>query len=192
MKPENCALIILASGISERFGKADKLMADFRGKPLVGHVIDAAKPLPFAERFAVIPKTSTQRRKLFNYQGYSLIENDSPEAGQGGSLKLAAKAAMEKGHEAICVMLGDMPFVQSDNLSNLLQNLSDKDRAISCCNKTLIPPAIFIKQAIVELVNIESGHGAKSLFRSDNFYKHPLSEWAARDIDTLETLAELS
>jgi molybdenum cofactor cytidylyltransferase len=106
MKGEECALIILASGLSERFGEADKLMADFRGKPLVQHAIDAAKPLSFAARFAVIPKASTQRRKLFNYEGYSLIENNSPEAGQGGSLKLAAKAAMEKGYDAICIMLG--------------------------------------------------------------------------------------
>lgn len=192
MRPEECALIILASGLSERFGEADKLMADFRGKPLVQHTIDAARDVPFAERFAVIPKTSTQRRKLFNYEGYSLIENDSPEAGQGSSLKLAAKAAMEKGHDAICIMLGDMPFVQTDDLFNLIQNLSDKDRAISYCNKTLIPPAIFAKQAMSELLNIQPSHGAKTLFHSDNFYKHPLSERAARDIDTLETLAELS
>ena len=192
MKPEDCALIILASGLSERFGDEDKLMADFRGKPLVQHVIDAARGVPFAERCAVIPKTSTERRKLFNYEAYSLIENDSPEAGQGGSLKLAANAAMEKGHEAICVMLGDMPFVQTDDLSNLMQNLSDKDRAISYCNKILIPPSIFTKEAIAELSNIEPSQGAKTLFHSDNFYKHPLSERAARDIDTLETLAELS
>lgn len=192
MRPEDCALIILASGLSERFGKADKLMADFRGRPLAGHAIEVAKPLPFAERFAVIPATSTQRRKLFNYEGYSIIENTRPEEGQGGSLKLAAKAAMEKGHDAICIMLGDMPFVKTEDLLNLLRNLSDKDRAISCCNKTLIPPAIFTKQAISELSNIDPKHGAKALFRADNFYKHPLSEGAARDIDTLETLAELS
>ena len=192
MKPEDCALVILASGLSERFGKADKLMVDFRGKPLVGHVVDAAKPLPFAQRFAVIPKTSTERRELFNYEGYSLIENDSPKAGQGGSLKLAAKTAVEKGHDAICVMLGDMPFVETDDLFNLFQNLSDKDRAISYCNKTLIPPAIFTKQAIIELSTIKSSQGAKGLFRSGNFYKHVLSERAARDIDRLETLVELS
>ena len=192
MKAEDCALIILASGLSQRFGKADKLVADFRGKPLVQHAIDAARGVPFTERFAVIPKTSTQRRKLFNYEGYSLIENDRPEAGQGGSLKLAAKAAMEKGHDAICIMLGDMPFVQTDDLFNLMQNLSDKDRAISYCNKTFIPPTIFAKQAMFEILNIEPGQGAKTLFGSGNFYKHPLSERAARDIDTPETLAELS
>lgn len=192
MKPQDCTLVILASGLSERFGETDKLMAEFRGKPLVQHAIDAARGVPFSERFAVIPKTSLKRRKLFNYEGYSLIENNSPEAGQGGSLKLAAKAAMEKGYDAICIMLGDMPFVQTGDLFNLMQNLSGKDRAISYCNKTLIPPAIFAKQAINELSNIEHGQGAKSLFESGNIYKHPLSERAARDIDTLETLAELS
>lgn len=192
MRPENCALVILASGLSQRFGKADKLMADFKGKPLVQHVIDAANDIPFAECFAVIPKESVQRRKLFNYEGYSLIENESPEMGQGGSLRLAALAAQEKGHKAICLMLGDMPFVRKEDVINLLQNLSDKDRAISHCNKTLMPPAIFANDALSELSNVNPRGGAKSLFKSDKFYKHPLSERAARDIDTLETLAELS
>lgn len=192
MKPENCALVILASGLSTRFGNADKLMVEFRGKPLVQHAIDAARGIPFAARFAVIPKTSIKRRELFNYEGYSLIENDNPEAGQGSSLGLAAEVAMEKGHNAICVMLGDMPFVETSDLINLVQNLSGKDRAISYCNKTPLPPAIFTKQAIVELSNIAPGQGAKALFHSGNVYKHPLSERAARDIDTLKTLAELS
>jgi len=192
MKPEDCALIILASGLSERFGKADKLMVDFRGKPMVQHVIDALKDIPFSERFAVIPTTSMNRRQLFKRQGFTLIENAHPEAGQGGSLKLAAQAVQIKGYSAICVMLGDMPFVETQDVFNLLQNLSDKDRAISHCNKTLIPPAIFTNEALSELANIDPESGAKSLFKSNNFYKHPLSERAARDIDTLETLAELS
>jgi len=192
MRPENCALIILASGLSERFGKDDKLMAELEGKALVQHVIDAAKPIPFAERFAVIPKHSKKRRKLFNYEGYSLIENESPELGQGGSLKLAALAAQAKGHKAICVMLGDMPFVQTKDVINLLQNLTDKDRAISHCNKTLMPPSVFANEALAELAHITPEVGAKSLFKSGSFYKHPLSERAARDIDTLETLAEFS
>ena len=192
MRPESCALVILASGLSERFGDADKLMADFRGKPLVQHVIDAAADIPFTERFAVIPKLSEQRRKLFNYKGYSLIENTHPELGQGSSLRLAASAVHAKGYEAICVMLGDMPFVQKEDVINLLQNLSDKDRAISCCNKTLLPPAIFKNTALDELTKIELKSGAKALFKSDNFYKHVLPEYAARDIDTPETLARLS
>jgi len=192
MRAEDCALIILAGGLSERFGATDKLMVDFKGKPLVQYAIDAAKNIPFAERFAVIPTFSKARRKLFNYEGYSLIENEIPQAGQGGSLKLAAQMARIKGHKAICVMLGDMPFVETADISNLLHNLTNKDRAISCCNKTLIPPAIFRNGALKELSKIDPATGAKALFNSGNFYKHPLSETAARDIDTLETLVELS
>ncbi|MEP3889858.1 MAG: nucleotidyltransferase family protein [Hellea sp.] len=192
MKPENCALIILASGLSERFGTADKLMVDFRGKPLVQHVIDAAKDVRFARRFAVIPRLSKRRRALFSGQDFTLIENDTPEAGQGGSLKLAAQAARDDGYSAICVMLGDMPFVQTADLINLLRNLSGKDRGISHCNNTLMPPAIFTNEALDALLSLDPDSGAKALFNSEDFYKHPLSERAARDIDTPETLAELT
>ena len=192
MRAQDCALIILASGLSERFGKADKMMADFKGKPLVQHAIDAAVNIPFAERFAVIPKSSEQRRKLFNYEGYSVIENGSPEVGQGESLRLAAVTAQARGHKAICVMLGDMPFIDTNDVSNLLRNLSDKDRAISYCNKIIFPPAIFANNALSELANIDPNGDATALFNSSNVYKHPLSERAALDIDTPETLAELS
>jgi len=192
MRPEDCALIILASGLSERFGNDDKLMADFRGKPLVQHVIDTVKDIPFAESFVVIPAASIRRRVLFEQQGFTLIENATPKAGQGSSLKLAAQAVLANGHSAICIMLGDMPFVKNKDIFNLLQNLSDKDRAISCCNETLLPPAVFTEESLIELSKIDSEHGAKGLFNSGDFYKHVLSESAARDIDTLETLAELS
>lgn len=192
MRPQDCALIILASGLSERFGQADKLMVNFKGKPLVQYVIDAAKDVPFAERFAVIPAESKKRRNLFTERGFTLIENDTPHAGQGGSLKLAARGARAKGHSAICVMLGDMPFVKGSDLISLLDNLSDKDKAISRCNKTLIPPAVFTNGVFDEIKNIEDSGGAKTLFNSGEFYKHPLSTRAARDIDTLETLAELT
>ncbi|WP_051279600.1 nucleotidyltransferase family protein [Hellea balneolensis] len=192
MTPENCALIILASGLSKRFGDEDKLMANFRGKPLVQHAIDAAEPVAFAKRFAVIPKRSVKRRELFSSQGFSLIENENPEAGQGGSLKLAATTIQAKGYSAMCVMLGDMPFIRSEDISALLKSPMRKDRVISHCNNTLMPPAIFQKHALTELMSIESKSGAKALFKSGNVSKHPLSETASRDIDTPETLAELS
>lgn len=190
MRPEDCALIILASGLSERFGDEDKLMVDFKGKPLVQHAIDAAKPISFAERFAVIPTGSQRRRKLFNSQGYSLIGNAAPEAGQGGSLKLAAHIARAKGYTSICIILGDMPFVTSEDLKGLLDFPLHKDRVISDCNNTLMPPAIFHNSALDDIMMIDAAAGAKALFKSENFFKHPLSEQAARDIDTPETLAE--
>lgn len=192
MRPEDCALIILASGLSKRFGKTDKLMADFKGKPLVQHVIDAAKGIQFAERFVVIPSESKKRRDLFSKQGFTLVENDRPQAGQGNSLKLAARTVRAKGHSAICVMLGDMPFVEKDDLISLLRNLSDKDKGVSHCNKTLMPPVIFTNEALEALLDIDAEGGAKALFNSGDFYKHALSDRAARDIDTPETLAELT
>ena len=192
MRPEDCALIILASGLSTRFGKADKLMTEFRGKALVQHSIDAVHDIPFAERFAVIPKMSNERRKLFNHEGYSLVENSSPELGQGQSLKLGAQAAMANGHKAICVMLGDMPFVQKDDVLGLISNLLGKDRAVSYCNKTLMPPSFFMNEALMAVSNLKSKQGAKTLFDSENSYKHPLSERASRDIDTPKTMAEFS
>jgi len=191
MRPEDCALVILASGLSERFGTEDKLMAELDEKPILQYVIDAVVSIPFAERYSVISVRSKARRSLLGCAGFTLIENPNPKAGQGGSLSLAAKAVLAAGHKSMCLVLGDMPFVSVKHILDIMIGMEDKDRAISYCNNNFMPPAIFTGLALRMLVGIDSRTGAKSLFLSEGFYKHPLSQHAAQDIDTPEILASL-
>ncbi len=192
MKPENCALFILASGLSIRFGVEDKLMADLGGKPVLSHVIDTAAPVPFAARFGIIPKTSIKRRALFESEGYDLIENATPEQGQGSSLILAAIKAMSQNYEAICILLGDMPFVPSAHLRSLIDMLYDKEMVISTCNNTTLPPISLRGSKVSMLLKINPKGGAKQLFESANSAHLPLSKRAAQDIDRPENLAWLN
>ena len=80
MKAEDCILVVLAAGLSVRFGEADKLMAELNGKPVLRHVIDNMASLPFAARFAVVStetaaKVNTNasaRRSLLAHENYAL------------------------------------------------------------------------------------------------------------------------
>ena len=38
MREQDIALVILASGLSKRFGINNKLIASFKGKPLIQHI----------------------------------------------------------------------------------------------------------------------------------------------------------
>jgi len=49
----NIACIVLASGLSERFGEPDKLSADLCGKPVLSYVLDTARAVGFGEIFCV-------------------------------------------------------------------------------------------------------------------------------------------
>ena len=96
MKPENCAIFILAAGLSTRFGKLDKLMETLGGKPILSHAIETAKAVDFQSSYGVIPHTSQRRRALFQKDGFEIIENVTPETGQRSSIILAAHKAIEE------------------------------------------------------------------------------------------------
>ncbi len=192
MNPENCALYILAAGLSERYGEDDKLMANLGMRPLLSHVLQTALPVPFRAKHGIIPVTSIKRRALFKRHGFDIIENLAPESGQGSSIILAAKQAIDNNYDGICIMLGDMPFVPSSHLYALIKTLDDKESAISSCNQTIMPPMALRRSIFSSLENIDPKIGAKSLFKNNNTAYLPLSNQAARDIDTPETLERLN
>ena len=192
MKPENCALFILAAGQSTRFGTQDKLMADLGGKPVLAHVIDTGEPIQFQAKYGIIPSSSVKRRALFGQREFSLIENDVPESGQGSSLILAAQTAIAQDYDAICILLADMPFVPTAHLETLIDTLYDKKTAISACNHTTMPPMAVRKSVFEALSKINPKGGAKALFKDGVTVYLPLSNRAAQDIDTPEDLAWLN
>ena len=96
MREPDIALVILASGLSKRFGINNKLIASFKGKPLIQHIIDSCKPMNFGGRFAVIPSRSCALRDLLLDNDFTLIENDKPFLGRVHSIKLAAQFIKKK------------------------------------------------------------------------------------------------
>ena len=76
MREEETALVILASGLSQRFGRSNKLTAHFRGKPLIQHIIDSCKSINFGKRFAVVPSKPSALHDLLMDNGFTLIENN--------------------------------------------------------------------------------------------------------------------
>ena len=79
MKPENCAVFILAAGLSTRFGQPDKLMETLRGKPILSHAIETTKTVEFQSNYGIVPHTSQRRRALFEKNKFEVIENATPE-----------------------------------------------------------------------------------------------------------------
>jgi len=184
----NCALFILAAGSSKRFGTEDKLMAELSGKPILQHVIEATSGLSFKSRYGIVPPHSVRRRHLFESYGYQSIDNINASSGQGSSLALASKTALEGPYDSLCVMLGDMPFVTGEHLRKLLK--SGADKSISQCRDHLMPPMSIKRSVFSEMAGIAAETGAKALFNSANVEKIPLSSHQAQDIDTKETLAK--
>ncbi len=99
--------ILLAGGASSRFG-SPKLLADFRGAPLVAH---AARRLAegAGQVLAVIPLGATALRAVLEPLGCEVLETDRAALGLGGSLSAGVEASATA--SGWIVALGDMPLV---------------------------------------------------------------------------------
>ena len=107
--------LILAAGAGARFGGGGKLSARVDGKPILRHVIDAARDaVPSWRPVLVLGPTDPPGVDL---GGTTIVRNPEPERGLASSLQIGWQSALtrfpleERGPEAVLVLLGDQPLV---------------------------------------------------------------------------------
>ena len=105
------AAAILAAGGGTRFAAEEhKLRAEFRGRPVVSWVIDAARAAGFDQLYVIVGAVD-----LHDLCGPDVTVVANPEwaEGQSTSLVAAIDAARADGHDALVVGLGDQPLVDA-------------------------------------------------------------------------------
>jgi len=86
---ENTVAVLLAAGLSRRYGGAGKLVAEFRGKPLVLHAAGTIAALPFSRRLAVCRSGDDELAAMLDQLGFVVVRNPDPAQGMASSLALA-------------------------------------------------------------------------------------------------------
>ena len=191
MTPQDCILIMPASGFSRRFGKADKLTADFRGSPLASYAARAAKAVGFAQMIAVVPSTSGTRADIFKAHGFDLVMNPSPDFGQQYSIGIGVRAA-NTGAKAFCVMLADMPFVPPQHIIELLAAAPSDGVIKTRYAGHMQPPAIFTGRARDAWVMADGqGDSLPSSALTEPERSLPLAAPYGEDVDTPHALKQL-
>ena len=178
------ACVVLASGLSERFGKTDKLCAELGGRPILSHVLDTAAELQFGELFCV---SQTQGK-----EGVTWVTNENPKYGQGHALRLGLKAVQDSGWSSCILMLGDMPLVSARHLKKMIEKTEIKQMLVSICGTTRMPPALFKRPAIDMVLEESSAIGGQILFERLNPETVQLNPEDALDVDTPEDLVEVA
>jgi molybdenum cofactor cytidylyltransferase len=105
------AAVVLAAGGGRRFADGPKLLALFRGRPLVSWAVESALDAGLAETIVVIG--SAQVRSALP-AGITVIDNPRWAEGIATSLSAAVDVAQAAGHTAIVVGLGDQPLIRAD------------------------------------------------------------------------------
>ncbi len=183
---EDCVLILLAAGQSRRFGTANKLEAEFLGRPVGFHVVTALEDIPFRERLVVRDTCSLD----FTARGYREIRNDRPDLGMSESVKLGVARARESDAAAVLIALADMPRVTAAHIYRLFDAADSPDAVVASSDgHKPSPPVLFGRDRFDFLLSLTGDQGARALVRAG---RHVVTSPAELiDIDTLADLEAL-
>ncbi|WP_162419753.1 nucleotidyltransferase family protein [Microvirga brassicacearum] len=181
------SVVVLAAGLSRRYGASNKLLASFGGKPLAMHIAQTLADLPFSRRIAVCAEDDLRLADLFIERGFEIARNANPERGQASSLSIGVRTAARTGPEAIVICLADMPFVPASVVKSLVRMIGKADAAgivatagVHAC--VAGPPAIFARAHFQSLMSLEGDMGARALLRAARIL--PVPDECLADFDT--------
>lgn len=132
--PARVVAIVLAAGAATRFG-GGKLAAPLDGRPLVAHVIEAARSAGVAVIVLVTGAGADAVREaaepLLGPRD-RVVHNDDWASGLASSVRTGLSAAERAlpGAEAVLLMLGDQPRVPTAAIAALLAAAADPGRPI--------------------------------------------------------------
>jgi molybdenum cofactor cytidylyltransferase len=178
------AALVLAAGLSRRFGPEDKLAAPLDGKPLAAHIAGTLGALPFVERIAVCSAQDGVVAEAFRSAGFTVLVNPAPEQGQGRSLAIGASYAASFDIDGLLVALADMPFVSPAHVEALKARFAADPRmaVASTAGDYRGPPALFPRASFAALMAMSGDAGAKRLLNDAAMLEVDTGE--LRDFDT--------
>lgn len=182
------AAAVLAAGGGSRFAADEhKLRAEFRGRPVVSWVLDAARGAGFDELYVIVG--SVDLGDLLGPDD-TVIANPAWADGQSTSVGAALDAAGADGHDAIVIGLGDQPLVPASAW-----------RTVGASAGTIVTatfggerrPPVKLEAEVWPLVERTGDAGARNLLRErpDLVIEVPCTGNPV-DIDTVEDLRRWS
>ena len=111
--------IVLAAGSGSRFG-GGKLLAPYRGRPLIEAVLTSLRDAPVDETVVVVGADAERLREVCEPYGVRIVENPDWTQGQSTSV-LAGLRALGPDVRAAVVLLADQPLVGAGAVERLVE-----------------------------------------------------------------------
>jgi CTP:molybdopterin cytidylyltransferase MocA len=175
------AAVLLAAGASRRFGPQNKLLTPFHGKPLITYAAEALRSL--TPDFLIGVTKSESIAELLD--GFEIAVPTEPDLGQANSLRAGISVARVRGASKVLVVLGDMPFVDTIMLQQIVALCTYAWPSAASDGVRSMPPACFPAPLFPELMNLQGDCGAATLLQNipENYiFKAPKRK--LYDIDT--------
>lgn len=114
-------IVILAAGLGKRMqSHLPKVLHPVAGKPMLAHVLDAARALQPSRIVVVVGHGAEQVQAAFAGQPDLAFAVQSPQHGTGHAVQQAVPFLLDAHDSATLVLYGDVPLVQPETLQRLL------------------------------------------------------------------------
>jgi molybdenum cofactor cytidylyltransferase len=194
LRAPRIASVVLAAGRSTRMG-SNKLMAEWRGKPLLRSTVENA--LASDARPVIVVTGHERERSEAALSGLAVRFVHNPDYAKGLSTSLRTGiAAVPADCDGAVVILGDMPEIAPALLDRMIAAFSPADGRSICVathEHTRGNPVLWAKPFFPEIALLSGDSGAKALLDAHEEQVCEIEAGAAvlRDIDTPEALAAL-
>ncbi len=186
--------LVLAAGAARRFG-SPKGLADYRGRPLVRHVVESLQAAlhrrhPNAEVTVVLGSDAERLSAALDGSKARLVINSDWELGLSSSIRAGIRS-LPTSTTAVLMTLADQALVSSEDYQNLLvaAHANPHVPAAARYADTLGVPAVFPAEYFELLCALAGDRGAGGLLQAAEGVIAVDMPSAAFDIDTPEQLA---
>lgn len=183
--------VLLAAGNGARFGE-NKLLALFRGRPLIQWAFDALPgdrlgPVTVVTQYDAVARLAEAR-------GFSVTRNDAPELGVSRSVALGTKA-VGAGCDGLLFLVADQPCLRRETVAAILDRFSaDPTRiVVPAAGERQGNPCVFPARLFPALEALTGDRGGKQIIRRfpELVETLPVDPLELADVDTLADLADL-
>jgi CTP:molybdopterin cytidylyltransferase MocA len=184
------AAVVLAAGAGSRFaGDSHKLLAPFRGRPLVAWAVEHALAGGLDE--TIVVQGAVDLTGVVP-SGVRVLTNERWAEGQATSLGVALDHARDAGHEAVVVGLGDQPLVHPSAWRAVAAAPGEPPIAVASYDGRRGNP-VRLGATVWGLLHLEGDEGARELMRRrSDLVGEVACEGSAADVDTVEDLEQWS
>ncbi len=184
----NIATIILAAGNSSRMGTTKQLLP-IGNTTLLGVVVKNALLSKTHKTYCVLGSNSEKIIPSLQEYDVEIILNPEYKTGLSSSIVKGINHVKTQNFDAVLIMLGDQPLVDTSFINNLIALYYKNPSCIAASNyaKGVGVPAIFPKEFFNELEKLKGDKGAKELLKAkkEQVYKAKFPVDLI-DIDTYE------
>jgi molybdenum cofactor cytidylyltransferase len=184
--------IVLAAGMSTRMGQ-NKLLLDFKDKPLITHAVDTLLASEIDEVIVVLGNEADKVRDKLRGRPVRLVENPDFREGLSTSVRTGVNAVSRQA-DGIMVYLADQPLLEPADVNRILRAFTHAKEV----GKSMVVPFFdgqrgnpvllesSYRDAILEVVGDVGCKGVIKRYPDQVFVVEMESDHVIRDLDTIE------